>query len=83
MEHEPEPVPAQLTARLIAQGVQPPSAEPDLAIVRGEDPGEAVARSGVKRRRLWHAWLNLVLLGGVVTQAAHPTVSGAMKDRAD
>src|ERR1700747_3405976 len=33
LEHEPEPVPAQRAAPVVAQGVQPLAAEPDLALL--------------------------------------------------
>jgi hypothetical protein len=42
LEHEPEPGPAQVAAPVLAQGVQPPPVEPDLALIGGQDAGQAV-----------------------------------------
>jgi hypothetical protein len=49
LEHEPEPVPAQLAAPVISQGVQPLPAEPDLPLVGNQDAGQAVQQRRLAR----------------------------------
>jgi len=47
LEHEPEAIPAQFTASLIAAGVQALAVEPDLAIVGDQDAGQAMQQGGL------------------------------------
>ncbi len=54
LEHEPEPVPAQRAALVVAQGVQPLPAEPDLSLVRDQDAGQAVQQGGLARSARTH-----------------------------
>ena len=47
LEHEPEPVPAQRAAPVVAQGVQPLPAEPDLPPLGYQDARQAVQQGGL------------------------------------
>ena len=51
LEDEPEPVAAQGAAPVLAQGVDPPPGEPDLAGVGHQDAGQAVQQRRLARTR--------------------------------
>jgi hypothetical protein len=50
LEDEPEPVPAQRAAPVIAQGVKPLPVVPDLALIGDEDAGQAVQQGTCRSR---------------------------------
>ena len=54
LEHEPEVVPAQAAARLLAHGVDAPAGKEDLAPVGLEDAGQAVQQGGLARAARAH-----------------------------
>ena len=64
LEHEPEPVPAQRAAPVVAQGVQPLPAEPDLALLGDQDARQAVQQGGLARAARPHDRDDLALPDG-------------------
>jgi hypothetical protein len=79
LEHEPEPVPAQRAAPVIAQGVQPLPAEPDLALLGDQDARQAVQQRGLARV---HAVAD-ALTGALVYQVLARDTAGTSTRRAD